>query len=374
MQRWRLVAGCCWFLGSLIWMTPWSNRSMAQEQLQSGGVIRLLPLPGERECPVITALALAPQGNGIAAAGDDHSIRWIDPLNHRSMTTVVAHRDWVKCIAFSPSGLRLASCGNDGAVKVWEVTPQDGLKLLIERSADHALFGVAFASDNELYAVGFGNAVYRMNIGEDQWGVDHRCDCNDLRAIDISRDGRYMAYGGRDGIIRIQSLLRPDHALASASPPGTSQPIKVSPSLHFDRILAIRFSEDGTSVFSCGEDRRVVQWDPADNRVVAQMEIQAGKLMALCPLDNGLIAVSGSDNTIRIVDINRATMVSKLVGHDGSVAILKRNSTHLFSGGFDTTVRTWNIEESIHRVDDSGRFVHPISAQFEDSSAQERIR
>jgi WD40 repeat protein len=353
---------------------PLQPESLQPESLQPGGVIRLQPLPGERECPVITALALAPQGNGIAAAGDDHSIRWIDPLNNQCTASVIAHRDWVKCIAFSPSGQRLASCGNDGDLKVWEVSQDEGLKLLIERSAEHALFGVAFASDNEIYAVGFGNAVYRLNIAEDQWGVDHRCDCKDLRAIDISKDGRWLAYGGRDGIVRIHSLVRPDHALASVTPPDASQPSKVSPSLHYDRILAVRFSEDGKTVFSCGEDRRLVQWDPADNQIVAHMEIQAGKLMALCPLDNGLIAVSGSDNTIRIVDLGRSTMVSKLVGHDGSVAILKRNDTHLFSGGFDTTVRTWNIEESIHRLDDSGRFVHPISAQFEDSSAQERIR
>jgi WD40 repeat protein len=104
------------------------------------------------------------------------------------------------------------------------------------------------------------------------------------------------------------------------------------------------------------------------------MDVQAGKLMATCPLENGLVAVTGTDNTIRIVDLQNAKPIAKLVGHDGSVAVLHRTTTHLISAGFDTTVRTWNIEESLSRMDESGRFVHPISAQFEDSSSQEPIR
>jgi hypothetical protein len=37
-------------------------------------------------------------------------------------------------------------------------------------------------------------------------------------------------------------------------------------------------------------------------------------------------------------------------------------------------LRTWNVEEAVNRLDASGKFVHPISAQFEDSSSQEPIR
>jgi WD40 repeat protein len=91
-------------------------------------------------------------------------------------------------------------------------------------------------------------------------------------------------------------------------------------------------------------------------------------------LENGWVAVSGSDNTIRILDPRQSKNVAKLVGHDGSVAVLQRTSSHLFSGSFDTTVRTWNIEEAVRGLDKSGRFVHPVSAQFEDSSSQEPIR
>jgi WD40 repeat protein len=117
-----------------------------------------------------------------------------------------------------------------------------------------------------------------------------------------------------------------------------------------------------------------VQWEPSSNRILASLDVQAGKLMAICQLENGWVAVSGSDNTIRIMDLRQSKNVAKLVGHDGSVAVLQRTASHLFSSGFDTTVRTWNIEEAVRRMDATGRFVHPVSAQFEDSSSQEPIR
>ena len=340
-------------------------------------VIQLSPVPGETESPVVTAMAIAPGQNGIAVAGDDHSIRLLDPIDGRSIAKEITHRGWVRCLVYSPSGQRLASCGHDGEVFVWEIMhPGNALRLLTRHRADHAIFGLAFASENELYAVGFSDAIYRLDIATDAWRLDHRCDCKDLRAIDISRDGRWMVYGGRDGIIRLHGLVRSDHLLTSGSgsPQAEISGPKLSPHLHYERILSIRFAEDGKSVFSCGEDGRLVQWEPLSNRIVSTMDVQAGKLMATCPLDYGWVAVSGSDNTIRIVDPQQSKTIAKLVGHDGSVAVLQRTATHLFSGGFDTTVRTWNIEEAIRRLDNAGRFVHPISAQFEDSSSQEPIR
>ncbi|MFO0014899.1 MAG: WD40 repeat domain-containing protein [Planctomycetota bacterium] len=375
MRRFWTVA-CCWVIGSLGMGIRLAADLSAQESASpAASVLRMEPLPEETESPVVTALAIAPQGTFLAAAGDDHSIRVLDPIDGRSLAVQVGHRDWVKCLVVSPGGRRLASCGHDGELRVWEVLPQQGeVRLFAEHTADHALFALAFASENELYAVGFGDAIYRLDIAADTWQVDHRCDCKDLRAIDISRDGRWLAYGGRDGIIRLHGLVRPEHALTSTVPSPAVRATKTSPHLHYERILAIRFAADGRSIYSCGEDRRLVQWDPNSNRILSSLDIQAGKLMAVCPLDDGLVAVGGSDNTIRIVDTNQSKTIAKFIGHDGSVAVLQRDATHLYSGGFDTTVRIWNIRESIRSLDDVGRFVHPISAQFEDSSSQEPIR
>jgi len=352
-----------------------SNAQEREVECLPPSVIKLNPLAGESESPVVTAMAIAPNARGIAVAGDDHCIRLLDAVDGRNIATAFDHQGWVRSLVFSPGGRRLASSGHDGEVRVWEIEPvENGLRLLSHKRASHAIFGLAFASENELYAVGFADAIYRLDVAEDAWCVDHRCDCNDLLAIDISKDGRWMAYGGRDGIVPLHGLLRSDHLLTSAAPPTSIDNTKMANHLHYARILSIRFADDCKSIFSCGEDRRWVHWEPSSNRVLASLDLQAGKLMAICELENGWIAVSGSDNTIRILDPRRSKSIAKLVGHDGSVAVLQRTSSHLFSAGFDTTVRTWNIEEAVQGLDAMGRFVHPISARFEDSSSQEPIR
>lgn len=348
--------------------------ALGQGNISKNDVIRLVPLAGETESPVITALAIAPAGDWVAAAGDDHAIRLLRADGFNETAILYGHQDWVKALAFSPSGRWLASCGHDGSLRLWELAIGDQpARLLAEHRVDHALFCIAFASDSEFYAAGFSDAVYRLDIGRNELEVDHRCECRDIRAMDVSREGRHLAYGGRDGLVRVISLSRPEHALA-AGPAASERKSYVSQNLHYSRIQSVRFSEDGRSVLSVGEDRRLVQWDYTAQHVVGTLDIPGGKLLAVCPLGPSQVAVSGSDNTIRVVDLRSGTVISKLIGHDGSIAILQRQGGQLFSGGFDTTVRTWNLEEAMQRTDSTGRFVHPVSAQFEDSSAQERIR
>ena len=107
---------------------------------------------------------------------------------------------------------------------------------------------------------------------------------------------------------------------------------------------------------------------------IGQTEIGGGKLMGLCQLDNHLLAIAGSDNSIRIFsDVDKRVLV-KLVGHDGSVGVLRRTASHIISGSFDTTIRVWDIDRALSSGDTQGRYVHPVAAQFEDSGAGDRVK
>ena len=144
--------------------------------------------------------------------------------------------------------------------------------------------------------------------------------------------------------------------------------------LHFDRIRSLQFSVDGNQITSVGEDRRIVHFDVVNRTIVGQTEIGGGKLLGLCQLEPHLFAIASSDNTIRIFSDTDQQVHSRLVGHDGSVSILKRTQKHLISGSFDTTIRIWDIDRAIASIDNRGRYVHPVAAQFEDSGAGESVR
>lgn len=345
-------------------------------------VLRLDPLPGESERPVVTAMAVSPDGSLLAAAGDDHAIRLISIPEGKIIRILSGHRDWVQCIEFSPSGRRIASCGNDGMLCVWNFpspnriasSNDEGRIEPVRNQVPHALFALVFNAEDDLFAAGFHNSVYRLEISRNSLSVHVRSDCRDIRALALSHLHDKLAFAGRDGILRIVDMPSSE-ATADTSNAVSNQPSSyASQPIHFDRIRGLCFSGDGKSIFSVSEDRRLIRFDLASKTVVSQLDLSAGKLMAISPLDNDLVAVSGSDNTIRIINTNDSSVLSKLVGHDGSISVLRRTQTQLISGSFDTTIRTWDIAQAISKVDNAGRFMHPVAAQFEDSSAQESIR
>jgi WD40 repeat protein len=346
-------------------------------------VLRLAPLGKTADSPVVTALAIDPSGNYAAAAGDDHAIR-IFSLNDIASpfpqsSLLDGHRDWVQGIEFSADGKLLATCAKDGKLQVWkrESAQNDtkaslgSWKQLWSIEVPHALFSLTFLGNDSLLAAGFDPSIYRLDLETLQWTVDHRSESADVRTLAISNDKHYLAYAGRDGVVRIQNLnargkLVQDGGFAIAA--------------HNHRVRGLCFSQNGSMLYSVGEDRRLVGIELKTQSVQYQNDLGAGRLMAIERLAEDRYAVSGSDNTIRIVKpgvadpLETKVLGVKLIGHDGTIAVLRASGEHLFSGSFDTTIRSWDIASALSGADDQGRFIHPVSAQYEDSSARERIR
>ncbi len=325
-------------------------------KVDSRDVIRLAPLPGTAESPVLTAMAVSEDGKYIAAAGDDHAIRLIRLEDRQVLSVWTGHVDWIRSLAFTKDGDRIASVANDGVVRVWNT---ETLAPVAEAKVPHALCAVTFIDDDTLYTVGFSSNIYRVDLQRGEAIVDHSCDCSDLRTIALSPNGKYLAYSGRDGVLRVQAYDGTAKTAWSATP------------VHFSRVRSLHFSEDSSTITTVGEDRRLVHFDVEDKVVLGQTEVRGGKLMGLIPLNSEQFAVAGADNTIRIVGWNDAIPQTKLVGHDGSVCVLQKTDRFLISAGFDTTIRIWDLERARTERDQEGRYVHPVGAQFEDSGASQ---
>jgi len=94
--------------------------------------------------------------------------------------------------------------------------------------------------------------------------------------------------------------------------------------------------------------------------------------MTMTAIDSRLVAVAGADNTIRIINSEDGTELHRLVGHDGSVALLLRSGNDLISSSYDTTIRYWNLEKVVQH--DAAHYEHPVSARYIDSGVSENIR
>lgn len=294
--------------------------------------VRLAPVGTNVYPPVITALAVDPSGQWIAAAGDDHHIRIISRSELKTEYTLTQHHDWVRGLEFSHDGSLLASVGNDGQLVLWDRDLSWSSTKRVEVAP--ALRAVAFAPDSRMVAaVGFAPQVHLFGVSSDLQPTLN-CSCRDLRSITYRADAAVLATAGRSGDVH---LYDPE----TGSSLGEIQ-------LHRQRICDIQFIGQTSMILSVGEDGHAVVYDTDTRRVVRDIAVPDCKLFAACVIDDNHIAVGGSDNAVRIYRVDSGEVVSVLVGHSGSIAALAVINGDLYSGSFDTTLRSWNIRSLIN--------------------------
>ncbi len=289
--------------------------------------VRLEPVGINQYPPVITALAIDPLGEWIAASGDDHVIRLLSRSTMKVEATLIKHVDWVRSLEFSPDGKRLVSAGNDGQLIVWhrdsDWSAEQGL---VDAPA---LRCATFSPDGKMIAaVGFAPKVFLMSVDSDaRPKLD--CACRDLRSVDYRSDSLMLAVAGRSGDVHF-------YEATTGSTLGDVQ-------LHRKRISNVGFIGDTNRLFTTGEDGHAVVYDTELRRVLQDFEVANCKLFAGCMLGESHLAVGGSDNLIRIFNIDNGTLVAKLLGHSGTIATLVSANGELYSGSFDTTLRRWDL-------------------------------
>jgi WD40 repeat protein len=355
--------------------TPFPQLSATQlsatlaNESNSQDLIRLDPLdPDGIYSPVVTALAASKDGKWLVAAGDDHAIRVLDRSTGRAHKLLEGHVDWVQSVAILDDNQTILSCSTDGTLLMWSVALEDLSHRVLYRGSI-ALMCLAVDPDNKSVAIGgFGNSIRIHDIQSGNLLREITCDCNDQRTLAFSGDGHQLASGGRDGVLRIWLFAKADDKPLVPQ----ARLIPLEQKLHSGRIRAVSFSSDGTVVTTVAEDRRLVRYRTYDGQILLDQKIIGGKLMTMTAIDSRLVAVAGADNTIRIIDSEDGTELHRLVGHDGSVALLLRSGNDLISSSYDTTIRYWNLEKAVQH--DAAPYEHPVSARYVDSGVSENIR
>ncbi len=182
------------------------------ERLASGGTdgkVRLWRADGRKPYRTIaahpgyaTAVAVSPDGKLLASSSaSDPLVRVWDTGTGAAVAKFEGHSEAVNSLAFSPSGERLASAGEDGTVKVWGL---NGGLCLQTYSPRKPVYALAYAPDGaHIFSGGADDAVSIWNAsGEGGPAAVLAGHSGAVKALAASADGKYLASGGLDKTLK----------------------------------------------------------------------------------------------------------------------------------------------------------------------------
>jgi WD40 repeat protein/Flp pilus assembly protein TadD len=294
------------------------------------------PVPlGQHEGPV-THLTFSPDGGRLASAGEDHAVKLWDVAKGKLHADLAGHTERVNRVAFSPDGAALVSVGDGGAVKVWDAR-KGALRKNLAGPTDRVT-EAAFSPDGRRLAAAGEDRVVRL------WDAITFTEVGALRGhaakvsgLAFSPDSLLLASGGWDGEVR---LWRADNGAPQATLKG-----------HVDRVTGVVFGPDGQWLASCGGDGTVRLW-AADGRPVAVLSGHQGPVHAVAISPDGQrLASCGRDGTVRVWDAftggeqvtlhgNKGMTPRAFLAADGRLLLASGRTVSVFHGATGETMRT----------------------------------
>ena len=318
----------------------------------------------------INDLSLARDGRRLATACADGTVEIWD-LDRRERHVLGGHAGAVSAVDWSPDGSRLASGGVDGTVRLWGA---DGAPLDAGSPRASEVMGVGFSPDGaELASL---HADGRLVVGPAS-GAEPQRRRELGTAIVVNGALAFSPDGTRLAVPTPAALLVLDATTLAtvATLVGNGAPLRAA----FSRdgaLLAVAGSLSDTRVWRTTDFTPLTQltgegadqWDVAllaggtralvaDDGFVRLWDVQAGRAIGrmdtttsyvryiALSADESLLALALESGQVSLWRFRAMPIAVTLHGHEGPIMapLLTRDGRLLVSGGYDTTVRIWDL-------------------------------
>jgi len=277
----------------------------------------------------VWSIAFSPQGDRLATCGLDEMVRLWNAETGECQRILDGHSGGALCVAYSPQGDRVAAAGD--AVRIWDVTTGECLQTLLGYGA--SVLCVTYSPQGDRLASGCMDSIVRLwdveSVSFSHILIGHG---NVVWSLAYSPKGDLLATASMDSTIRLWDVRTGDccHILTG----------------HGAMVSSVAFSPKGDQLASGALDLTVRLWDAESGTCRQTMTGHNDVIWTVAYSPKGDQLASGGDKTVRLCDVSTGALFFVPGGHSATITSIRYTSDGdwIVSGSADRTVRLWSAD------------------------------